>query len=111
VDDKYDFEFASALLEQKDYDQLWKYALRHANARDSNAQCLIGLLWQLGCGVSPNLDEAERWLREATLQNNAIAWNNLGTLLVSRCNKVEAKQCYQKAVELGFIMAIPLADG
>jgi TPR repeat protein len=111
VDNNYDFEFAFALFDQKDYDQVWKYALPYANAGDSNAQCLISLLLQHGFGVLANLDEAERWLRLAAQQNNGVAWNNLGTLLLSKGEKEEAKRCYQRAVELGFTMAKPLAGG
>jgi uncharacterized protein len=110
VTENYDFDFASALLAQKDYEQLWKYALPFATAGDANAQCLISLLWQSGFGVSPDLNEAERWLRKATDQDNAVAWNNLGTLLVLRGEKETARKCYKKAVELGFTMAAPLAN-
>jgi|SRR5579864_2580370 len=55
VHNSYDFEFA--LFDQKDYDEVWNYALPFANAGDSNAQCMMSLLLQHGFGVSANLDE------------------------------------------------------
>jgi Flp pilus assembly protein TadD len=47
--------------------------------------------------------------RKAATQNNPVAWNNLGTLFLSKGEKEKAKECYRKAVELGFTMAEPLA--
>jgi hypothetical protein len=35
--------------------------------------------------------------------------HNLGTLLLGKGQPDEAKECYRKAVELGFVMAAPLA--
>ena len=109
MNDKYDFEVASSLLEQKDYERLWAYALPHANAGDANAQCLMGFLCERGLGVLPDLDEAERWLSKAADQDNPVAWNNLGTFWAMRGDTETSKRCYQKAVELGFTMAGPLA--
>lgn len=105
----YNFEAALLLLQQKDYEQLWRYALTFAKAGDSNAQCLMGLLCENGLGVLSNLQEAERWLREAAEQNNPVAWNNLGTLLLRKGENEQAKNCYQRAVELGFTPATLLA--
>jgi len=109
ANDNYDFEVACALLDKKSYEELWSYALPYAKSGDSNAQCLIAFLHQFGFGVPTDLDEAERWLRYAAHRNNPIAWNNLGTLLVAKGEKEEAKRCYQKAVELGFLSATHLA--
>lgn len=109
ANNNYDFELALALLKKKSYEELWSYALAHAKSGDSYAQCLIAFLYQFGFGVPTDLDEAERWLRYATHRNNSIAWNNLGTLLLTKGEKKEAKRCYQKAVELGFTPATHLA--
>jgi TPR repeat protein len=110
VNDSYDFEFASVLQQEKRYDELWRYALPHANAGDSNAQCLLGLLCEHGLGVLSDLVEAERWLLKAAEQNNPVAWNNLGTFWLGRGELEKAKLCYRRAVELGFTMASPLAE-
>ena len=109
MSNSYDFEFASALLEKKNCGELWRYALPHANAGDPNAQCLLGFLCEHGLGVVSDLDEAERWLRKATEQDNPVAWNNLGTFWAGRREWEKSKQCYRRAVELGFVMAAPLA--
>jgi TPR repeat protein len=109
VNDKYNFELAASLLEQKDYGQLWEYALPYAQAEDSDAQCLISLLYECGFGVRRDIEEAERWLRKAVEKDNPVAWNNLGTLLTARRNFEEAKRCYQRAASLGFTMSAPLA--
>jgi uncharacterized protein len=83
--------------------------LHYAQAGDSNAQCLIAWLYECGFGVQKDVNEAEGWLRKAAEQDNPVAWNNLGTLL-TMIGKFEAtKQCYQKAVTLGFMMSALLA--
>jgi len=105
----YDFEHAWALVKCEKFSEVWEYALPYASAGDSNAEVLIGFLNEHGLGVARDLDEAERWLRKAAEQNNPLAWNNLGTLLLSRGENDKAKECYRKAVELGFSMAEPLA--
>jgi TPR repeat protein len=109
VNDKYDFDVASAMLERKAYAELQEYALRYANAGDSNAQCLVAFLNQCGTGVPLDLDEAERWLGKAAEQNNPVAWNNLGTLWKTRGEDEKSNRCYQKATELGFVAATHLA--
>jgi hypothetical protein len=44
----YDFEYASALTETKDFAKALEYVLPHANAGDSNAQCMMGFLCEFG---------------------------------------------------------------
>ena len=108
VGDNYDFGYASLLVKTKDYAKAREYVLPYANAGDSNAQCMMGFLCEFG--GSRDVEEAERWLRKAAEQNNPVAWNNLGTLLLGKGQTDRAKECYRKAVELGFIMAAPLAQ-
>ena len=108
VNENYDFELASALFEKKSYEEVRRYVLAHANAGDSNAQCFMGFLCEHGFGAPPDVDEAERWLNKAAEQNNALAWNNLGTFWTLRDPK-KSKLCFRRAVELGFTMAAPLA--
>jgi uncharacterized protein len=110
ADDSYNFEYASALLESKDFAKAREYVLLHANEGDSNAQCMMGFLCEHGFGASRDVQEAERWLRKAAEQNNVVAWNNLGTLLLGKGETEKAKACYRKALELGFTMAAPLAQ-
>jgi len=110
ADDSYDFEYAWALFQSKDFARAREYVLPHANEGDANAQCMMGFLCEHGFGASRDVQEAERWLRKAAEQNNAVAWNNLGTLLLDKGETEKAKGCYRKAVELGFTMAAPLAQ-
>ena len=110
ADDSYDFEYAWALFKGKDFAKAREYVRPRANERNSNAQCMMGYLCEHGFGASRDVLEAERWLRKAAEQNNAVAWNNLGTLLLGKGENEKAKACYRKAVELGFTMAAPLAQ-
>lgn len=103
----YDFEYASALAESQDFAKAWEYVLPHANAGDSNAQCMMGFLCEFG--PSRDVETAEQWLGKAAEQSNAVAWNNLGTLLLQKGQPENAKECYRRAVELGFTMAAPFA--
>jgi hypothetical protein len=110
ADDSYDFDDAWVLFKSNDFAAAREYVLPHANEGDSNAQCMMGFLCEHGFGTSRDVQEAERWLRKAAEQNNPVAWNNLGTLLLGRGKDEKAKACYCKAVELGFTMANPLAQ-
>ena len=110
ADDSYDFDYAWALFKRNDFAGLRDYALHHANEGNSNAQCMMGFLCEHGFGAFRDVREAARWLRKAAAQNNPVAWNNLGTLLLGKGEDEKAKACYRKAVELGFTMAAPLAE-
>jgi len=96
-------------MEQARYRKPWEYALPQADARDSNAQCLISLLFLCGLGVAVDLDEAESWLRKAPAQDSPVVWSNLGTLLMLKGEPEKAKQCYQRVVALGFASTAGLA--
>jgi TPR repeat protein len=63
-----------------------------------------------GFGGPSDLDEARDWLCNSAEQNNALAWNNLGTLWMAGGNREKARQCYRRAAELGFTMAVGLAE-
>ena len=99
-------------IENKNYDfakaekrqELLEYVLPYANAGDADAQVEMGFLYSTGTGVPRDLSEAERWLMKAAEQDHPLAWNNLGTLFQER-DQDKAKQCYRRAVELGFLPA------
>jgi TPR repeat protein len=113
---EYGFETALQLFTRGDYEEVLRTAMPHAIAGNSNAQCMISLLYQHGFGVTKDLAEAERWLLLAAKQDNAVAWNNLGTLYaiggagLSRGPDV-ANECYQRAKQLGFDCARPYPPG
>ncbi|SRR5713101_3595949 len=110
---QYDFELVSEKLSCLDYASALQNTLPYATAGDSNAQCMMGFLYQVGLGVPRDIVEAERWLLRAAEQNNPVAWNNLGSLYLGcegECvpeNKEKARQCYLRAKELGFNCAHP----
>jgi TPR repeat protein len=105
----YEFEKALVLLEAKQYRELLQYALPYATAGEADAQVQMGLLYSLGLGVVSDPDEAERWLMEAAEQDHPLAWNNLGTLLHDK-DEERSRECYRRAVELGFAPACGLVD-
>src|SRR4051812_12977205 len=100
----YDVNVVFALYEQQDYAQLMDYVKPFAEAGLSDAQCELGTMYQCGTGVTGDLSQAEYWLVKAASQNNSVAWNNLGTLYALN-NPSKSKQCYKRAVELGFTPA------
>jgi TPR repeat protein len=113
---KYEFEIAMQAFTRGDYGDVLRTALPHAKAGNSDAQCMIALLYQCGFGVIRDLAEAERWLLRATEQNSPLAWNNLGTLYAVggpglTKGPEQARQCYQRAKELGFDCAKPYPPG
>ena len=110
--DSYNFEAVLEMFQRGEYESVFQIALPHAMAGNSEAQCMVSLLYQNGLGVKRDLAEAERWLVKAAAQNDPVAWNNLGTLyamggtgLVGGTER--ARECYERAKELGFNCAAP----
>jgi uncharacterized protein len=106
---RYDFERALVLLEAKQYRELVQYVLPYATAGDADAQVQMGFLCSFGFGVVSDVEEAERWLLKAAEQDHPLAWNNLGTLLHDS-DKERSRECYRRAVELGFTAAASLVE-
>jgi TPR repeat protein len=109
---EYNYEVALEAFQHKDYKKVLELALPHAIAGDSSAQCMISLLYQCGFGVERDFGKAEEWLIKAAQQNNAVAWNNLGSLYALRASGLSrgpeaATECYQRAKDLGFDCAWP----
>jgi uncharacterized protein len=101
-----------AAMARKEYDLVLSLALPHARDGNSDAQTTVALLYECGLGVRRDVLEAEQWLLKAAEQNNALAWNNLGTLYASRLPELrkhweDATACYEKAKELGLNVADP----
>jgi TPR repeat protein len=55
----------------------------HASSGVSDAQCMLGILYQLGTGVEPDGEKAVFWYSKAGRQGNAVALNNLGTIYLA----------------------------
>jgi uncharacterized protein len=116
VSDEYKFEEVLDAFKRKDYESVLRMALPHASAGNSAAQCMISLLYQGGFGVGQDLRKAEEWLLKAAAQNDALAWNNLGTLYIvggaAFSNGPEkAQECFARAKELGFAAGEPYPPG
>jgi|SRR6267378_1062194 len=109
---EYDLHDALEAFERKDYDSVLKLLMPYAAAGNSDAQTMLAVLYQSGFGVERNILEAERWLVRAAAQDNAVAWNNLGSLYASEFPELkhrwtDAMRCYKRAKELGFNCAEP----
>ena len=113
---EYEYEIAMQAFTRGDYADVLRTALPRATDGNPDAQCMVSLLCQNGFGVARDLAEAERWLLRATEQNSPLAWNNLGTLYsvggagLSK-GPEQARQCYERAKELGFDCAEPYPPG
>jgi len=114
--DIYEPETAFAAFERGEYESVLAYSLPHANSGNSSAQCMVALLYETGLGVPRDLSKAEEFLLKAARQNDAVAWNNLGTLYAVGGNGLsqgpeKAPECYLRAKDLGFNCAEPYPPG
>jgi TPR repeat protein len=99
-------------FERNDYERVLSRAIPHAIEGNSDAQTTIALHYQCGPGVSRDVLEAERWLRVAAEQGNAVAGNNFGTPFALKIPKFrhrseDAQEYYEKASRLGLKVAEP----
>jgi hypothetical protein len=67
-------------FQQGDYPAALRVWSRQAEDGDSVAQNYLGVLYQLGLGVSPDADQAQHWYTLAARQGNPDAQRNLGTV-------------------------------
>src|SRR5579864_200700 len=125
---------ASALparpIVQKDYDELRHEAGRikpeevpvlqqRAEAGDLRSQLMLGMLYQLGCGVvKPDASLELAWYRKAADQGSSIAENQIGTYFDLRegHDQAEGFKWYRRAADRGDAaaqnnVAIMYADG
>ena len=110
-DGTYDWEAAQAAFARGEYQELFRYAMPFAEAGNSDAQCMIALLYQCGQGDEQDGAAAEKWLIAATESGNPIAWNNLGVLYEAGWdgtprNPERAAWCFRRAQELGLDFAV-----
>ena len=57
-----------------------KYYRLAADAGNTEAQNMVGLIYDLGLGVPENNAEAVKWYRKAALNGDFCAQNNLGLM-------------------------------
>ena len=76
------YEEGTTAFEQGDYEIALKEFKALAGQKDSRGQYALGLMYDLGTGVSTNFEEAVKWYRLSAEQGNADAQNNLATMYV-----------------------------
>jgi uncharacterized protein len=108
----YNWDEVAKAFQRADYEFVLKTALPHALAGNSDAQCTIALVYELGWGVQRDVREAERWLLRATAQDSPLAWHNLGSLYFMQYPELkhkwsEGRECWERAAELGFNCGAP----
>lgn len=109
---EYKADKVQAAFANGNYEFVLNEALPYAISGDAAAQCMVSLLYQCGLGVPQDFAKAEEWLLKATAQDDALAWNNLGTLYIvagARFPRAAEKvqECWRRAKELGFDCAAP----
>jgi len=107
MNDEYDFAAVTEAIMEADYVTALRLVLRHAQAGNSDAQCAMALLYEAGWGVPRDVEKAKQWLIKAAEQDNAVAWNNLGTYYAQEGLKRSAFQCFERAKQLGLKVGHP----
>lgn len=92
-----DFAQAHQAYMRGDYATAIKLFNREANAGDAYAQYYLGMINELGQGVSKNTTRALYWYRKAAEQKHLAAMYNLAGFYFSG---IEMPQNYQRAFEL-----------
>jgi len=87
----------------QDYETAYRLLIRFAEEGDTEAQSMIGSMYQLGLGgLQIDDDKAIRWYRLAPEGGNGVASNNLGTIALLRGDHEEAIRYYETAKRQGF---------
>lgn len=89
-------------FQNQEYAKALPKLLRAAKQGNSEAQCMLGNLYQMGLGVEENLDEAAVWYTRSSNQGYGLASNNLAGILQQRGHIDAAKHYYQLAQKQGF---------
>lgn len=86
-----------------DYKRAHDLLIKFAERGDSEAQVVIGTIYQLGLGGLPiDEDRAIKWYLSASAQGNGVASNNLGTLASLKGDRDSATKWYNLARTQGF---------
>lgn len=91
-----------------DYSRAFELLGPLAEQGDSEAQCIIGNMYQLGLGVERSIAEAIIWYSKSAAQGYGVAFNNLAGIYVERGDLETARRWYQQAEEQGFSHAAQL---
>ena len=74
-----------------------------AEGGNAEAQCIIGLLYQMGLGVEVDTDQSVYWYERSAEQGYAVANNNLAGILAIRGQHKESERRYRLSREQGFL--------
>jgi len=94
-------------FDRQNYTEAFNLLKPLAEGGSSEAQCLMGNMYQLGLGVEKNVSSAINWYVKASVGGNAIAANNLGGIYLVGDDGIppdanQAQKWYSRARELGF---------
>ena len=99
------YENGTVAFERGDYETALREFKVLAEQKDSRGQYGLGLMYDLGTGVSIDFEEAVKWYRLSAEQGNADAQNNLATMyaegegIEKDANK--AAKLYERAAQQG----------
>ena len=99
------YENGTMAFERGDYKTALKEFQDLAEQKDSRGQYGMGLMYDLGTGVSMNFEEAAKWYHLSAEQGNADAQNNLATMYAEgegvEKNTHKAAEWYERAAQHG----------
>ena len=103
------YKIADEAYEAKDYDKALKYYQYAAEKNDNHAQFRLGVMYNMGKGVTQNYSEAMKWYLKSANQGNASAQYNIGVMYEKgqglKLDCSEANKWYLKAAEQGLVQA------
>jgi len=92
-------------FDRGDYKTALKEFKNLAEQKDSRGQYGMGLMYDMGTGVSMNFEEAVKWYQLSAEQGNADAQNNLATMYAegegTKKDAHKAKKLYERAAQQG----------
>jgi hypothetical protein len=99
------YENGTIAFEQGDYKTALKEFTDLTEQKDSRGQYGMGLMYDLGTGVSMNFEEAVKWYQLSAEQGNADAQNNLATMYAEgegvEKDAHKAEKLYERAAQQG----------
>jgi TPR repeat protein len=102
-----EYSDAVAAYHAGEYERAFVTLLSHAEAGHSEAQCIIGSMYNLGLGRPADISQAMQWYLRSAEQGYGAAANNIATLFLGgryggAPDKLKARQWYERARAMGF---------
>lgn len=104
---QYDSAQMLSLFSAGEYERVYEIIVPFADTGVPDAQCMLGLLYQLGLGVPQDGPKAVSWYLRAAAQGHPLAMNNLGTIYLQGMpgivpDRETALEYYKQAHSSGF---------